>query len=71
VLTIPATARLRADAPGFEPVTLSPFFDHPALVETVTRLEDQDLLDWRTFERIQTLLGDMTLTFNLREAPPR
>ena len=67
-LTIPATARLRADVVGFEPVTLSPFFDHPALVETVTRLEDQDLLDWRTFERIQDLLGEVTLTFRLLEA---
>ena len=67
-LTIPATARLRADAAGFEPVTLSPFFDHPALVETVTRLADKDLLDWRTFERIQDLLGEVTLTFRLLEA---
>jgi len=70
-ITIPATARLRADAAGFEPVTLSPFFDHPALVETVTRLEDKDLLDWRTFERIRTLLGDVALTFTLPEAQPR
>ncbi len=70
-ITIPATARLRADATGFEPVTLSPFFDHPSLVETVTRLEDQDLLDWRTFERIRTLLGDLALTFTLPEAQPR
>jgi hypothetical protein len=71
VITMPATARLRADATGFEPATLSPFFDNPALVETITRLEDQDLFDWRTFERIQTLLGDMTVTFNMKEAQPR
>ena len=67
-VSIPATARLRADAPGFEPLTLSPFFDHPSLVELITRLEDRDLLDWRTFERIRELLGEVTLTF--RMVPP-
>ena len=68
VVTIPATARLRAEAPGFEPVTLSPFFDHPPLVEWVTRLEDKDLLDWGTFERMRGLLGEVTLTFRMSEA---
>jgi hypothetical protein len=68
VLTIPATARLRADVAGFEPLTLSPFFDHPSLVELITHLEDKDLLDWRTFERIRELLGDVPLTFRLTEA---
>jgi hypothetical protein len=62
-LTIPATARLRASVPGYEPLTLSPFFDHPALLELVTRLSDEDLLDWRTFERIRALLGEVRLTF--------
>ena len=68
MLTIPATARLRAEAAGFEPVTLSPFLDNPSLVETVTRLEDRDLMDWRTFERIQKLLGEVTLTFRLKKS---
>ena len=45
VLNIPATARLRAEAPGFEPMTLSPLFDNPPLIETVTRLEDKDLIE--------------------------
>lgn len=69
-LTIPATSRLRAEAAGFEPVTLSPFFDNPSLVETITRMEDRDLLDWRTFERIRALLDDIALTFRLKEVPP-
>jgi hypothetical protein len=68
VVTIPSTTRLRADVVGFEPVTLSPFFDHPSLVEMVTRLADKDLLDWRTFERIQALLDDVTFTFTLTKA---
>jgi hypothetical protein len=70
VLTIPATTRLRATAAGFEPVILSPLFDNPALVQTVTRLEDKDLLDWRTFERVQSLLEDLTLTFTLTPTSP-
>jgi hypothetical protein len=68
MLTIPATARLRADAPGLEPVTLSPLFDNPALLEMITGLEDKDLVDWRTYERIAALLGDMPLEFVLKPA---
>lgn len=67
-LTIPATVRLRAHADGYEPVTLSPFFDHPALIELVTRLGDNDLWDWATFEKTRALLDDITLTFRLTEA---
>jgi hypothetical protein len=69
-VNIPATARLRAEAVGFEPLTLSPFFDYPILVETITRLTDQDLLDWQTFERIRMLLGDVTLAFRLTKVRP-
>ena len=64
-LTIPATARLEASAAGYEPATLSPFFDHPGLIELVTRLGDEDLIDWGTFERIRALLEDVPLTFRL------
>lgn len=67
-LTIPATARLRAYAKGYDSVTLSPFFDHPELIELVTHLDDEDLLHWRTFERIRALLEDVRLTFRLTEA---
>jgi hypothetical protein len=69
-LAIPATARLRADAEGYEPLTLSPFFDCPALRDFVTGLEDRDLVQWTTFERIRTLLGDLALTFRLGAARP-
>jgi hypothetical protein len=61
----------RAEAPGFAPIPLSPFLDHPALVETITGLEDKDLVDGRTFERVRALLGDVRLTFRLAEARPR
>jgi len=69
-VSVPATVRLRADAAGFGPVTLSPLFDHPSLIETVTRLEDKDLVDWHTFERIQKLLDDVPLSFALKKVQP-
>ena len=66
-ITVPGSVRLRAEAPGYQPATLSPFLDNPALVETITRLEDKDLLDWRTFERIRALLAEVQLTFRLKK----
>ncbi len=70
-IMIPATTRLRAQAHDYEEVTLSPLFDHPALIELITRLGDDDLVDWRTFERIRSLLDDVTLTFRLNAASLR
>lgn len=67
---IPATARLRAEAEGYRPVTLSPFFDHPELRETITRMDDRALLEWATFERIRDLLGQTRLTFRLETVTP-
>lgn len=67
-LTVPGTVRLRAEAAGYAPVTLSPFLDHPALVELVTQLEDKDLLEWQTYERIRALLAEVKLDFALRRA---
>ncbi len=66
VITIPGTVRLRADAPGYESLMLSPIFDYPPLVEAITRLTDLDLLDWATFERIRDLLDTVELTFRLQ-----
>ncbi|MBI5384570.1 MAG: CehA/McbA family metallohydrolase [Verrucomicrobia bacterium] len=67
VLIVPGTVRLRAEAPGYQPVTLSPVLDHPELVEAVTRLEAADLLRWETFERMRRLLGQVRLTFRLEK----
>ncbi len=64
-VTVPGVARLRAEAPGFQPVTLSPFLDHPPLVNFITRLAAEDLLRWETFERARQLLGEVKLTFRL------
>ena len=67
-LTVPGPARLRAEAPGYQPVTLSPFLDNPELVGAVTRLEAEDLLNWETFERFRGLLAQVRLTFRLQKA---
>ncbi|RPJ61662.1 MAG: carboxypeptidase regulatory-like domain-containing protein [Acidobacteria bacterium] len=64
-LTVPGTARIRVTAPGYQPLILSPFLDNPELVKAVTTLAAEDLLDWRTFERIRELLSKVELEFRL------
>jgi len=63
-------ARLRAESDGFEPLLLSPFFDHAPLLELITGLEATDLANWETFERVRTLLSDVPLTFALNRRTP-
>ena len=64
---MPATIRLRAEAKGYPPLTLSPFLDNPALVELVTRLGDDDLLNWNTYEHCRAAMSNVELTFRLRK----
>jgi hypothetical protein len=71
IISIPAIARLRAEAKGYQAVTLSPFFDHPDLLNRITTLDDQSLLEWETFERVRKLLGEVPLTFRLPPDPRR
>ena len=61
-------ARLRAEAPGREPLTLSPVYDCPALADAITGLDADALLDWSTFERFRSLLAHIELTFPLPPA---
>jgi hypothetical protein len=68
-LVFPGTARLRVEAPGYLPQTLSPFLDNPELLEMITALQAEDILKWETFERIRHLLSNVELTFRLRRAP--
>ncbi len=64
---VPAHARLQAEAPGYRPVTLSPFLDHAPLLEFITGLKAEDLVRWETFERVRALLGEVRLTFRLEK----
>lgn len=65
-LTIPGTARLRAEAKGYQSIVLSPFFDNPRLLNTITSLSDTDLLDWATFERVRQQFSKVELDFKLQ-----
>ena len=65
-LTVPGTVRLRAEAKGYEPLTLSPFLDCPDLVRTVTEMGDADLVSWKTFESLTEQLSNIELVFRLR-----
>lgn len=65
-LKLPATFRLRAEVPGYEPLMLSPFLDNPDLLRVVTQLKAEDLADWATYERIRQLLGEVKLEFRLK-----
>jgi hypothetical protein len=67
-LSIPGTARLRAEAEGYVPLTLSPFLDNPELVKTITGLSDLDLLNWETFDRVKKQLGNVELVFRLQKS---
>lgn len=67
-IRIPATHRLRAEAPGYQSRTLSPFLDHLPMVKFVTELEEKDLTDWQTYETLRRMLGDIPLTFRLERS---
>jgi hypothetical protein len=67
-LSVPGTVRVRAEAPGYLPLTLSPFLDNPDMVQAVTGLTDEDLLKWETFERLNTQLENVELVFRLQKS---
>ena len=67
-LQVPGTVRLRAEAPGYEPVILSPVLDNSALVNMVTSLSDTNLLEWKTFEEMRQKLAGVEMEFKLRRA---
>ena len=65
-ITIPGTVRLRAESPGYQPLTLSPILDSPDMIEFITGLQESDLLDWSTFEKTSEMLKNLRLTFKLQ-----
>jgi hypothetical protein len=64
-LVIPGTVRLRAEVEGYRSQTLSPFLDYAPLLEFITGLGPDELLDWRTYEEVRRMLGEVELTFRL------
>jgi hypothetical protein len=66
-LQIPGIARLRAEVPGYAPLTLSPVFDNPELIQKVTTLDDADLSNWETYENLLEQLAKVELVFRLHK----
>jgi hypothetical protein len=66
-VAVPGTARLRAEARGYAPMTLSPFLDSPDLVKMVTTFSEEDLSNWQSFENLKRRLENVELVFRLRK----
>jgi hypothetical protein len=69
-VNVPGTARLRAEARGYAPMTLSPFLDGSDLVKTVTTFGEQDLSNWQSFDQLKGQLDNVDLVFRLQKASP-
>ena len=69
-VSVPGTARLRAEAKGYAPMTLSPCLDSPDLVKTVTTFSDEDLCNWQSFELLKRQLENVELVFPLQKLRP-
>jgi hypothetical protein len=64
--TVPATARLRATAPGYTPALQSVFMDYPPLLDAMLNMTPEQLSDWQTFEGIRRTLKNVRIDFRLR-----
>lgn len=69
-VSVPGTARLRADAKGYASMTLSPFLDSPNLVKAVTTFSDEDLYNWQSFDQLRQQLENVELVFRLQKTSP-
>jgi hypothetical protein len=69
-VSIPGTARLRADVKGYAPLTLSPVLNFPELMKLVTAFDAQDLLNWESFNRLKRQLEHVELVFRLQKTGP-
>jgi hypothetical protein len=64
-LELPATTRIRVEAPGYKPLTRSIFLDSAPILEATLQMRVEHLLDWSTYERMRRLLADVRLDFPL------
>ncbi|MGO8792520.1 MAG: CehA/McbA family metallohydrolase [Terriglobia bacterium] len=64
-LDVPGTARLRVRAAGYKPMMESVFMDYEPLLRLTLNMRGAELTNWKTFEEIQRLLGDVHLEFKL------
>ncbi len=64
--TVPATARLRATAPGYSPDLKSIFMDFPPLLTGMLNMTPEQLSSWDTFEGIRKTLRNVQIDFRLQ-----
>ena len=64
-IQVPANRRLRAEVPDYSSQVRSLFLDNPALVEFITQLSADDLLNWETFERVRSLAAETAIAFRM------
>jgi hypothetical protein len=67
-LTVPATARLRARAEGYDPQVKSIFMDCEPLLNSMLEMTAERLSDWSTFENIRARLKEVKLDFTLQKS---
>ncbi len=64
-ITVPATARLRARAPGFAAELKSVFMDYAPLLDSMLSMTPEGISDWATYEKIRRDLEKVRLDFAL------
>jgi hypothetical protein len=64
-LDVPGTARVRVRVAGYKPMMQSVFMDYPPLLRITLNMRESELTDWKTFEEIKHLLGNVRLEFQL------
>jgi hypothetical protein len=64
-LDVPGTARLRVRVAGYKPMMESVFMDYQPLLRMTLNMRMAELSDWRTFDEIKHLLGNVRLEFQL------
>jgi hypothetical protein len=62
---IPATARIRIRAAGYQIVMKSVFMDYQPLLSSMLNTRSEQLGEWVTFQRTRELLRDVRLEFRM------
>lgn len=64
-LDVPGTTRLQVRVAGYKPMMESVFMDYQPLLRMTWGMRESEITDWKTFEEIKDLLGNVRLEFHL------
>ena len=64
-IEVPATARIRVAAPGYQQVTKSVFLDHKPVYDATVNMRLGQLLSWDRFEQLRESLKNVILDHRL------